>query len=740
MSSLGEKKRRDLLFGLLTTGARNAIIRAKETTVEGAGMEEKKEINYEFRERLSAVHKPNRRNTALTATEGEITLSEAYAVTVPADADAVLLGAARDLVDYFSTSMGIYLRLVTEGHLASDAPVIAYSIAPSLGERSYRLSAREGRVELCGVDSRRAAQAGYYLEDLLNLREAPFLPVGEEVRTALFSPRMAHSGYGLDMFPTEYLRAIAHAGIDALLLFVTDVDMTPHGYHDFNDICRRAAAHGLDVYAYSYLANKMHPEEEGAEAFYEDLYGHFLDRCPYFRGIIFVGESCEFPSRDPHTTGVRRLDNPKSKSPIVDGVPAPGWWPCEDYPALLTLIARILRRRRPDFDVVFWSYNWCRAPYEARRALIDALPKDVTLQATYEMGETVVRDGIENRTTDYTLFFPGPGYYFRSEAEAAHENGLRFYSMTNTGGRTWDIGVAPYLPAPYQWMKRYEGMRRAHEAWGLSGTMECHHYGFVPSIVAELAKWAFHSPMPDLEGVLRRIVARDFLPENADAVLEALRCFSDAVHYQISTNSDQYGPCRVGPAFPYLLFKTAGITFPSPSYAHFGGNTICHPSYHALVYAKEGNFKERPDLQKKMDYEIECYGKAIDLYTRGMEILTPIVDSLPSGKRDDARRLLGVGHFIRNTLRTAVGAKRFFKLREVLLERHGVERNATVDAMLEICRRELENAEETIPLVEFDSMLGYEPSMEYMCDRAHIEWKIALLSEVIGEELPSYYE
>ncbi|MBR7095022.1 MAG: hypothetical protein IKC73_02275, partial [Clostridia bacterium] len=533
--------------------------------------------------------------------------------------------------------------------------------------------------------------------------------------------------------------AIAHAGISALLVFINDVDITPHGYHDFNDLCHRAAAYGLDVYAYSYLANKMHPDDEGAEEFYENLYGRFFDRCPYFKGLIFVGESCEIPSKDPHTTGIRRLDN-TVKSPYVNGVPAPGWWPCCDYPDWLRLIQRIVKRRRPDVDIVFWSYNWNTAPAEARRALIEALPKDVTLQATFEMGETVVRDGIKNKTTDYTLFFTGPGKYFSSEVEYAHECGLRFYSMTNTGGRTWDIGVAPYLPCPYQWIKRYNEMRRAHDEFGLDGTMDSHHFGFTPSFISELAKWAFHTPTPDLEEILRRIAARDFGEENADAVLTAYRRFSEAIHHQISTNCDQYGPCRVGPAFPYLLYENQGLKFPSPSYAHFGENRICHPSYRALVYAKEGDFANRPDLQAKMDYEIENYQKAADLYTEGLGILYPMLDTLPEKKRDNARRIVGVAHFIRNTLRTAVGVKHFFKYSEVLRTLHGEERNATVDAMLALLEAERQNAEETIPLVEFDSQLGYEPSMEYMCDKAHIEWKLDLLRHVAEVELPSYYE
>ena len=60
--------------------------------------------------------------------------------------------------------------------------------------------------------------------------------------------------------------------------------------------------------------------------------------------------------------------------------------------------------------------------------------------------------------------------------------------------------------------------------------------------------------------------------------------------------------------------------------------------------------------------------------------------------------------------------------------------------MLKYCKAEVENALDTIPLVEFDSRLGFEPSMEYMCDKEHIEWKLKYLYDVIERELPAYYE
>lgn len=34
---------------------------------------------------------------------------------------------------------------------------------------------------------------------------------------------------------------------------------------DFNDLIDRASKYGIDVYAYTYMESKMHPEDEGAE-------------------------------------------------------------------------------------------------------------------------------------------------------------------------------------------------------------------------------------------------------------------------------------------------------------------------------------------------------------------------------------------------------------------------------------------------------------------------------------------
>ena len=694
------------------------------------------EINYQFRQRFSVVHFPDRRDMDKKCPSGLIEIDKDWCITVPDGADAVMMNAARDLEDYFFTSMKISVKLLRESEYNGTSKRIIYGSDDKIKKNSYRFGISDSEIILCGCDSRMAAQAGYFLEDLMNLEEGPFVEKQDLIRSSIFNPRMVHSGYGLDMYPTEHLKNIAHSGISSILVFVKDVDKTPHGYEDFNDLCYRASQHGIDVYAYSYLQNKMHPSDEGAYEFYDALYGRFIDRCPGFKGMIFVGESCEFPSKDPHTTGLRRQDNiDENGKQKVKNKYNPGWWPCYDYKDLMEMIGGILRKRNPDFDIVFWSYNWSRTSAEARKALVDTLPKYITLQATFEMGEYVIRDGVMHTTADYTLFSHGPGYYFSTEARFAKENGLKLYSMTNTGGLTWDSGTVPYIPAPYQWMKRFVEMQHAHSTYGLAGTMDSHHFGFSPSFVSDLAKWAFHSPYVDLDKALHRLAKRDFSAEAADDVCEAYRCFSDAMYHQISTWCEQYGPFRIGPAYPFVLFDKKDIKIPTVPYAHFGGNAITAPvygyksnlAYFKLLATEEG--------RKKFDYEIYTFHIA-----EGIDILKAAIEKIPERKKDNARRIAGVAEYIRNSIRTAISIKEFYKRKEALLETHGEERNKLVDEMISLAKSDIENALATIPLVEFDSRLGYEPSMEYMCDKAHIEWKIGVSKELIENELPKYYE
>jgi len=61
-----------------------------------------------------------------------------------------------------------------------------------------------------------------------------------------------------------------------------------------------------------------------------------------------------------------------------------------------------------------------------------------------------------------------------------------------------------------------------------------------------------------------------------------------------------------------------------------------------------------------------------------------------------------------------------------------------MDELEEIVADELENVKGAIPLVEADSRLGWEPSMDYMADKSHLEWKIRQLENLRDTTLRIY--
>jgi hypothetical protein len=697
------------------------------------------ERNYDFRRRLDLVHVPRRRDLNIEPQESEVAIEDGWSIIISNGASPLVLNVAKDLQDYLLVSMNVSTLILpiedVSSSLGSKRSIIlgTKDELPGMGKdlsvpRSYRIICDQEWVMVCGNDERGVGQGSYYLETLMNLKEAPILPIMDTVRKPLFSPRMVHSGWGLDEFPDSHISAIAHAGMDSILVFVKGVDSTPKGYMDFNDLIHRAGLFGLDVYAYSYLKSLKHPDEPDAEAYYQKTYGELFRACPGFKGVVLVGESVEFPSKDASTTQTLRQNSAADGLPA--GKPSPGWWPCYDYPEWLNMIKKVIRGHSPNADIVFWTYNWGWAPEEDRVALIRSLPEDITLLVTFEMFEQIKRQGITNVCVDYTISFEGPGHYFISEAEAAYERGIRLYTMSNTAGLTWDFGVVPYIPVPYQWGRRHKALLKARDDYGLSGLMESHHYGWWPSFVNELANWAYWSPSPPEEDICEAIAKRDFGPDAAPLVIETWQDWSRAMRDYIPTNEDQYGPFRIGPSYPFVF--RGGVTIPAAWHAMFG-NRIIHTRYEPRESPRQSPGPSRIHM------EIKSLKGMSSRWKLGIERLEEAIDLMPDKKKAAGESLLRLGEFIYNSILTAIHIKEWWKAKQRLfLEEDPDKANAILDEMLEIAQWEMANVEATIPLTETDSRLGWEPSMEYMTDPAHLRWKIRQLQNVIDGEIPSY--
>ena len=83
---------------------------------------------------------------------------------------------------------------------------------------------------------------------------------------------------------------------------------------------------------------------------------------------------------------------------------------------------------------------------------------------------------------------------------------------------------------------------------------------------------------------------------------------------------------------------------------------------------------------------------------------------------------------MKNTCVTAKHVKQIYLLAQRLsFEADRGVLDGIIDEMERILLEEKENVENTIPIVQYDSILGWEPAMEYTGDEAALRWKLRQL-------------
>lgn len=690
----------------------------------------KKENAYDFRKKLLTVHEKDVRDYSKKVPEDALLLEDGLVIEIGNTDDQVIQTAAEDFVDFFAVSMGIKATLSKTG-THSGANVIQVALADdsvdmgdAAGKKGFMITVDEG-ICVYGYDARGTAQGLFYLEDMMCMNHAPFVTKGVIRKRPMLTPRLVHSGYGIEEWPDEYLMRLAHEGRDAIMVFVTGVNQTRVGFLDFNDLVARAAKFGLDVYAYSFFLDGKQPDEEGAKEFYENTYGELFKNCPGLAGLTLVGEVMEYHSTDPRVSKYLCYE---ASSGLPDTRPMSGWFPCNDYPRVLEMIQDAVYKYNDKADIVFWTYNWGGAPEDARVELINNLPEGITLQATFEMFDTWKSHGTTIAPSDYSLACAGPSPYFTSEAIAAKKRNIKLYTMSQAAGVTWDFGSVPYEPMPYQWIKRFEAMRKANRDWGLCGGMECHHHGLYPSFITKLSKHVFFEPAEPMEKTLDWLLAGLYGEENLDKVKEGFRLWSEAITHYTPTGNDLSGASRVGPAYLFNLYFTARL--PHKKEAMFG-NRVISANYSNNLSSYPCNVTSLRILP-----EIRSLQTMLGLMEEGIAVF----ESIPN-KNEKLLSEINLGKYIANCVKTNIHAKQWHILKNKLHAEFTKEGLYPIlQDMEDLLHKEIANAEDTIPLVEADSRLGWEPSMLYLGDKEHLEFKIAQVNYVLNTEIAQFRE
>ena len=340
----------------------------------------------------------------------------------------------------------------------------------------------------------------------------------------------------------------------------------------------------------------------------------------------------------------------------------------------------------------------------------------------YKLGRTQVMG------CDYSLAVAGPGKYFISEAEAAKKRGIKLYAMSNSGGRTWDFGMLPVEYVPEQWKKRYDAMLKCREDYNLKGVMECHHYGFTPSFISRFEYYAFtitdDKRNYDTDSCLL-IAMKERFGENAEKVREVMRKMTAVIETYPPTDEMQYGPMRIGTAYPLCLNENLK---PKEEENLLFGLKICFNTLHPLDLGRFAPFSMRVRSDIKLHKEnIKRISKIISELE---EISNPNVELL---------RLINTIKYMKCMFATCKNAYEFY------IERHKLmiaetkrEINKTTSKIRRIAQNEIENAKESIEYAEKDSSIGYEPSMGYVASPKRIAWKIKQVNRMLKAELSVY--
>ena len=106
---------------------------------------------------------------------------------------------------------------------------------------------------------------------------------------------------------------------------------------------------------------------------------------------------------------------------------------------------------------------------------------------------------------------------------------------------------------------------------------------------------------------------------------------------------------------------------------------------------------------------------------------------------EELKKLIGIIKFIVNSCNTTINYKKFYiNIQKLSIAKNKVRAAKSISEIEKILLIERENVLNTIPLVQNDSRLGYEPSMQYRTDEKGLRWKLKQIDFELNNTIPLY--
>lgn len=710
------------------------------------------EETYAFHKALSEWREPPRRDASATSAAGELVLpAQGWHLVTPSDAGIVLQQAGLEFREYLERSMKVQVAIEKRDSLADWTEIKQSIIAGTFkhlpgcgaelkGRKDYQIRVFPQAVVVCGFDERGVMYGLYNLEARMNLREAPFLPIGlDSVRHSLYRARFTLSGLGWGEWPDRYLATLARYGFDSIFASVyANPDGTPgppphwealkkQDPARLRDLINRAARFGIDLYCPIVYRYTGEPENDAG---LRKLVREIVTEFPEIRGYVLLTEGFYYKTwfgAGGHGPDLRQ-------------------W-IQNWARGVSIVTEECHKLNPAIEVLPWDYNVDFRPeqVEVKEYVVRQLPVLSIPLLTFENGKSFVREGERGYLRDYAINEIGPAEVTEAQIAVAKKRGMRgVYAKADTWA-SWQFGTFPYLPAPFQWHARYKAL----EKFGVDGVLESWSYGFKPNFVAEMRTWYCWSDAPPLNELLRLIARRDFGAGSEALVLESWDHFSRALRLvpdtgpNMGTNNAVAAPWFFERPEPRAMTLEHSWSDPeqwsrtsqlNPYWPYVPRRLILFPDFSNQV-----NQAERYARPFSLPVFTKYLSLAADEMEEGLKSYRRAALRAPAAKRRAAFREVLLAEQLQRMVRSDRAILEFENLRFGLQKTTDrKERRRILEEMTSLVSAECTRTEHSLETARRDSRLGYEWEQDYIYTPRTIEEKLKLLRLILKEQIPAY--
>ena len=693
----------------------------------------------------------------------EVQVDESWALVLPPAPQDVTRLMSGHLRDFMVRSMQVALSPAASTQAAGKRLVLREEGGGKTGvAESFTIRVAPGVIEIAGLDANGLRDGVIRLIDLMGLRQAPILPVGEQD----YEPRLAVRVGGLGGLPETVLmgyNAVLVTGGSLYALSTSDAipelaDRRNPGLIEQNkrDV-EAAAAYGLKTFAHINTVDKFpkdhpvfqaHPEIRGAltwkadgeytlctehplvqQWLRESVEGLF-EAIPELDGIqvIIGGEGFYHCFMRPYGVEKGHTNCPRCEKLGAEQVVA----------NLVNLLADGARKYNPEAVVLAWPYSaehvW--SADRAQTGMIEHLKPGTGVLTEMVKDEVVEKPGgIKKALWDYSIDLIGPGERAKQQIAACKAAGIpcRLLSMAE---ETFEASSLPNIPCMDRWMNRAEALVT-------SGAESCYIWQMGPydgSVSTEAYKFSYWTPLIPREELMTKLAARVAGHEAGPYLRQAWQFVSDAIPYVPEIGSYYKGPHFFGPAHPMIADLDAEIPPVFNGYYLFLAEAVPKDAMQGLPTYFTHPTGDPEAFGASYDKLAELLGQAVAKVEAGAPLVPDRCRMTFDAEASSIRWFSHIARTEVNFTRSCVLRDRLNELRKKP-QLTATEQDEARDLFREwrmVLSNELENARQALPVAKADARLDSyhrgDASFSHLTDM--LEAKIELLEHEIEVFLP----